>query len=959
MSAPKKEKRPELPSLASIFDTTSQILYPPEKKTPRPRRIDQRLILYPLSVVALFVLIASREAIPIHPLLNFFSVSLDAVFAQLEEWQQEITPAPEDTAFEKDITLATATGQWLIDGSQDYLALDTVIGEMTGIAFSVEKEFTETPETIDLHFILHQGTLDWNIRSQPDPEAPVIGRQIPIGSLILIGEPITVEQCNTEREVPTLMAPVYQYFSFETADTIDITDVQQFIADNNSGKLLEQPLPRLGYILLAGQAGANSESTLVTNVFTNVDSSLMSVLTVETSNTQIQSTEVDCDLVSATNSEAELVTFATSYNELKAKYEGQLYANLTEMPADLEEYYRINFTEIGRVFNVPPAAIAAVLKAEQQRAGLLFIEGRISTANAVGDGQFIGCTWNGWSSSADCSMAKDANGSYRYLSVAHTADMRIIVRHGGYGFDWSPEGLAKWREYQATGNLEVLAGTNADPFYAPNQWAAVARYLHEAGVTQTLYDSNPDRDGENGYYTVLGRAVMAYNGGSEATAETKQSPSSNWTVGDYAYGVVQDHKSFEEEFASEEKVLTQEQSETAVAQFKTEFFSLFRRHLTESELQTLASIKQVDLASMPVESLSPTHPLIEALFIHNYSSYSQPEAMIAPYMWNVDSYYGAWYYSSLVGHPPTSPVVLQSLMSLASIDGQKAAQDSQEYQKISIVLTTDFSLLVGRDGLAGSITQLYTDLTGATLSDPQTTTRIIELSNQVITQHPEFNPYSFTKAPANDTNSQILISTFLYHFGVAVEHSPERQTVLANREVVQGEFVSPYDSAYILVKNFGVPASYQAGGYHTGVDMTIGEGTPIRAVSAGTIVYIGPLYLTGRTDQCTSGESGRGDNAVIIDHGGVLSMYSHGTNIQTNPRTNSPWHVGDAILAGEHLILEGGDGCTFGLTTAAGSHLHLELHTGEVNYKPDGQVDWQNPTRGGTFIDPFTYIPGN
>jgi murein DD-endopeptidase MepM/ murein hydrolase activator NlpD len=92
------------------------------------------------------------------------------------------------------------------------------------------------------------------------------------------------------------------------------------------------------------------------------------------------------------------------------------------------------------------------------------------------------------------------------------------------------------------------------------------------------------------------------------------------------------------------------------------------------------------------------------------------------------------------------------------------------------------------------------------------------------------------------------------------------------RQAWSGAFRPPVDAP--PAASFGSPQTYAGltaiestmdsihGEYHRGLDYDVAEGTPVRAPAPGTVLFAGPLALTGRT--------------VVVDHGrGLLSVFSH------------------------------------------------------------------------------------
>jgi len=111
-------------------------------------------------------------------------------------------------------------------------------------------------------------------------------------------------------------------------------------------------------------------------------------------------------------------------------------------------------------------------------------------------------------------------------------------------------------------------------------------------------------------------------------------------------------------------------------------------------------------------------------------------------------------------------------------------------------------------------------------------------------------------------------------------------------------------------------------GYHTGQDIAVPQGTPVRAPAAGVVLLAEPLHVRG--------------NAVVIDHGaGVTSNYWHLSRIAVRK--------GQQVKRGDVIGWVG----TTGLST--GAHLHWEIRVYGVPVNPvpwtraRGPATWWRP----------------
>ena len=100
------------------------------------------------------------------------------------------------------------------------------------------------------------------------------------------------------------------------------------------------------------------------------------------------------------------------------------------------------------------------------------------------------------------------------------------------------------------------------------------------------------------------------------------------------------------------------------------------------------------------------------------------------------------------------------------------------------------------------------------------------------------------------------------------------------------------------------------GRMHTGIDISAGTGTPIRAAKAGTVI--------------SAGSNGGYGLAVVIDHGGGFStLYAHMSSMAVG---------GGSVSQGEVI---GRVGCTGSCT---GPHLHFETRVGGSPQNPMGYL---------------------
>ena len=101
------------------------------------------------------------------------------------------------------------------------------------------------------------------------------------------------------------------------------------------------------------------------------------------------------------------------------------------------------------------------------------------------------------------------------------------------------------------------------------------------------------------------------------------------------------------------------------------------------------------------------------------------------------------------------------------------------------------------------------------------------------------------------------------------------------------------------------------GRMHEGIDIAVGEGTPVRAAAAGTVIYAGWM-------------SGYG-NLVVVDHGnGLSTAYAHNSSLAVA--------VGQPVAAGEVVSYSGNTG------NSTGPHVHFEVRVNGSAVDPLGYL---------------------
>jgi len=112
--------------------------------------------------------------------------------------------------------------------------------------------------------------------------------------------------------------------------------------------------------------------------------------------------------------------------------------------------------------------------------------------------------------------------------------------------------------------------------------------------------------------------------------------------------------------------------------------------------------------------------------------------------------------------------------------------------------------------------------------------------------------------------------------------------------------------AGVMTSPFGLRFRGWLPDLHHGVDIAAPEGTPVRALMAGTVTFAGVMGGYG--------------NAVYIDHGGTTSIYAHLASI--------------AVSRGQRVSNRTVIGAVGHTGNATGPHLHLEILQGSRPVDP-------------------------
>lgn len=134
------------------------------------------------------------------------------------------------------------------------------------------------------------------------------------------------------------------------------------------------------------------------------------------------------------------------------------------------------------------------------------------------------------------------------------------------------------------------------------------------------------------------------------------------------------------------------------------------------------------------------------------------------------------------------------------------------------------------------------------------------------------------------------------------------------------KYVWPVPSSYIISDYF-TERTWNSQGFHYGLDIAAGDGTPIVAAESGTVILVKNecTHNYGKSSSCGCG--GGYGRYVIIDHGGTYAtLYGHCSDITVN--------VGDRVERGQVIGAVGSTGYSTGF------HLHFEVRENGVRINP-------------------------
>lgn len=241
---------------------------------------------------------------------------------------------------------------------------------------------------------------------------------------------------------------------------------------------------------------------------------------------------------------------------------------------------------------------------------------------------------------------------------------------------------------------------------------------------------------------------------------------------------------------------------------------------------------------------------------------------------------------------------LTSLEQLTTQLGQQKDQATQHRADIAAAQAAVAADAARIAGLKANLTQASQTLAAsvvsdqAAVSDNQTT----DVQVRALLAEVEAEKATYVQAMATLAGESSSITTMLRSRQINESYAWAGKKLLWP---VTGPISSPFGPRISPI--FGTPE------FHTGVDIAVDYGVPIKAAEAGLVIFASVMEGYG--------------NVVIIDHGGALAtLYAHMSALGV--------HQGQAVTRGEQI---GNVGCT-GLCT--GPHVHFETRIGGTPVQP-------------------------
>jgi murein DD-endopeptidase MepM/ murein hydrolase activator NlpD len=144
----------------------------------------------------------------------------------------------------------------------------------------------------------------------------------------------------------------------------------------------------------------------------------------------------------------------------------------------------------------------------------------------------------------------------------------------------------------------------------------------------------------------------------------------------------------------------------------------------------------------------------------------------------------------------------------------------------------------------------------------------------------------------------LALTTHLLPTGVTISG------LILSWPVVGGRVTQPFGPSDLLLE----PPLGNYAHFHTGVDIAAPFGTTVTAAAAGVVVAVGHSNI------------GYGNYVVLGHGGGIMTLYGH--------LFETDVHVGDTVLRGQRVGLEGSTGWS------TGPHVHFELRVNDAVIDP-------------------------